>query len=76
MRSPRRCERNSSDRLRLARNRQGVQRNLYVPGRTPAKNPCALRTHTYGPSDVAVDARGNVYVLDELNFRVLKLPIP
>jgi hypothetical protein len=27
------------------------------------------------PGDVAVDDRGNVYVFDEMHFRVLKLPI-
>jgi serine/threonine protein kinase, bacterial len=26
------------------------------------------------PGDVAVDTRGNVYVVDDNNFRVLKLP--
>ena len=27
------------------------------------------------PSDVATDASGNIYVLDDGNFRVLKLPV-
>lgn len=41
-----------------------------------AGTPCALPfTNPNRPDDAAVDTAGNVYVLDAMNFQVLKLPV-